>query len=93
MYLNVAVLFISEYPLHSCILEHRLEMSVCNFFGCNEDITCLLNVPKPLMLHETCMLHECRKRLQNLFNMHVALRMLQFHISYSIDSGVSHSRR
>ena len=36
----------------------------------------LVKRPKTLMLHETCMLHECRKRLQHSFNMHVALRML-----------------
>ena len=37
---------------------------------------CYMLVNRPKTPHETCMLHECRKRLQHSFNMRVALRML-----------------
>ena len=68
MYLNL--------PSMLCACCHAHYMLVtCMLDACNMHVTCLLNVPKPLMLHETCMLHECRKRLQHSFNMHVALRM------------------
>ena len=56
MYLNVDVLFISEYPLYSFYVgksiseKFWLEISVCNFFGCNEDIS--INIFKYLpILH------------------------------------------
>ena len=49
MYLDVAVLFISECLQHYFILENlfsnskpfRVVMSVCNLFDCNEDISCI----------------------------------------------------
>ena len=50
MYHNLAVLFISECPLHCFILENLLEMSVCNFFlDCNEDIS--VNIKYLSILH------------------------------------------
>ena len=42
--------------------------------ACLTLVAMLVNRPKTP--HETCMLHECRKRLQHSFNMRVALRML-----------------
>ena len=73
-----------EVPLlHSLLVMLTMATFTCQaiYFQCKSDnmlpsMLCYMLVkrPKTLMLHETCMLHECRKRLQHSFNMYVALR-------------------
>ena len=63
-------------PSMLCAWHARYMLVTCMLDACNMHVTCFVKRPKTLMLHETCMLHECRKQLQHSFNMHVALRML-----------------